>query len=446
VRLVIAKKNQDSSNVAFLKISFSKDKKDIVLKDTNFYNQFSISIVFIQKILDISCADALIDNLEEGRVDLEGNSYEISSEERSYFEQDLEISQLYNKWASDIYTRPASFDTFPILLVRPTWRSCGSILTSEGIQNKMKGFETINLIESFLDSSGINGTNSRMVLLLPIYCVLKNILSYFQVIVHRSLVKDFSLHLLNSSPEIYPLKEMINLDDEEIITTHIGQDLLKDGSRISLYSDSLDLELEKKEISRPFITEPIFPNYFQYNSKEELILRIEEGESQYLELKLCLWFDPIRNCEVNKQFDVMTAIDSFLNSEGGILIIGVADDKTIVGLKGDYSILPGDRKNSNGFENKLRNLIQTKFFKTSLVGELIKVKFHRHELSDWEICVIEVGKSHAPIFLYNEDQRQHFFVRQGNRNNKLEGIELSDYIKRHFCNKITDTISNERFL
>jgi predicted HTH transcriptional regulator len=158
---------------------------------------------------------------------------------------------------------------------------------------------------------------------------------------------------------------------------------------------------------------------------------------------LGLSFDSIRNCEVNKEFDVMIAIDSFLNSEGGILIIGVADDKTIVGLKGDYSILLGDRKNSNGFENKLRNLIQTKFFKTSLVGGLIKVKFHRHELSDCEICVIEVGKSHVPIFSYNEDQRQHFFVRQGNRTNKLEGIELSDYIKRHFCNKITDCISNE---
>lgn len=35
----------------------------------------------------------------------------------------------------------------------------------------------------------------------------------------------------------------------------------------------------------------------------------------------------------------MRAIDSFLNSEGGILIVGIADDKTIIGLKGDYSSL-----------------------------------------------------------------------------------------------------------
>lgn len=173
------------------------------------------------------------------------------------------------------------------------------------------------------------------------------------------------------------------------------------------------------------------PDYVQYDSEENLILLIERLEDQYLEFKPFLSFDYTKNREdKSKEFVIMRAIDSFLNSEGGILIIGIADDKTIIGLMGDYSILPGDRKNFDGFENKVRNLIRTKYFRNFLVGELIRLKSRQRSLKD--ICLIEIKKSDIPIFVFDEDKKQHFFVRQGNGVNRLEGIELSNYIKRHF--------------
>jgi hypothetical protein len=426
LRLVLVRKSPDYSKIAFLKFFF--DNEQIPLKQTNFFNGVCSNLVFIQKVLDVSRAHDIIDNLIKGTVELEGRSYDISSEEASYFNQEFEVPQLYNKYASSLYARQPQ--TYPLLLARPSGESCGSIIKSEGIQDSIKGFETIRLIESFLDSSGINLSNSRIVILLPIYCILKDILVNLELTVHRNLVDDFSLHILNSNPKIYPFKDFIKTDDEEFINTHIEPDFIKGGSQVSIYSDSLDLELDKKEITSIPPTEIILPDYVQYDSEENLLLLIERLEDQYLEFKPFLSFDYTRNREVkSKEFDTMRAIDSFLNSEGGILIVGVADDKTIIGLKGDYSILPGDRKNFDGFENKVRNLIRTKYFRNSLVGELITLK--RKQLYSNDICVMEIRKSDVPIFVYNDENRQQFFIRQGNSVNKLEGIELSHYIKRH---------------
>jgi hypothetical protein len=168
LRLVLVRKSVDYSSIAFLKFLF--DNQNIAMKDTNFFNGVFPNLVFIQKILDIGEALDLIENLKKGIVELDGNSYEISSE--AYFQQDHKISQLYNKDASDLYVRGFRF---ALLLLRPDGESYGRIIKSEDIPDRMKGFDVIRLIKSFLDTSGINLSNSRIVILIPIHCLLKDI-------------------------------------------------------------------------------------------------------------------------------------------------------------------------------------------------------------------------------------------------------------------------------
>jgi len=221
-------------------------------------------------------------HLEKGTIEFEGNSYKITSEEAFYFRQNLEIPELYNKNAPDLYVRAKASQNFPLLLARPTGESCGSILRSEGIQNTIKGFETTRLVESFLDTSGINLSNSR---LLPIYCVLKDVLSNFELIVHRNLVKDFSLDIHNSSPSTHAFSDFIKTDYEEMIIARIEPDMIKGGSQVGIYSNSLDRELDRKEIPTVLPTQTILPDYVQFDSNENLILLVEGGENQYLEFK-----------------------------------------------------------------------------------------------------------------------------------------------------------------
>ena len=66
------------------------------------------------------------------------------------------------------------------------------------------------------------------------------------------------------------------------------------------------------------------------------------GENEKLELKSTLRYD-IRENTVNKKLEFVIAktISAFLNSEGGILIIGVDDDGNALGLDKDLGFSRG---------------------------------------------------------------------------------------------------------
>jgi hypothetical protein len=104
-----------------------------------------------------------------------------------------------------------------------------------------------------------------------------------------------------------------------MINAHVESDFIKWGARLSIYSNSLDLELDQKEIRTVPLTEIVLGEHDI--SKENVILLIQGGENENVEFKSSLSFDYIKNCEVEgKEFDVMRAIDSFLNFEGGVLM------------------------------------------------------------------------------------------------------------------------------
>jgi hypothetical protein len=315
VRLVTVK-GKGRFEIAFLKIIFSKEET-LNKKDLSLFNSFSTDLQFIRRILDVSDSDILIDNLQNGILELEENSYAISSEERNFLEKNFEIPNLYSKWASDLYAKEDGLDSFPLLLVRAPFSStCNGILLSYGIPTKIKGIETSKLIHSFLDSSSINSTNSRVVILLPIYCMLKQILSGFDLIAHNQLVNQISVRILNAHPKSFQLSAIINNKSSKVIAYHVQDDLIKEGSEISIYIDSLDLELDKKEILHLSLGTIELPKAVQYSSKEDVRVLIERDESKCFERKLYLTYDPRTKAEnKGKEFDVMKAIDSFLNTK-----------------------------------------------------------------------------------------------------------------------------------
>ena len=430
IRIVTVK---GQNTFVFLKILLSNEN-DIDQNDTSFFNSVSKDLQFIRKVMDVNNVDVIIiNNLQNGTLELEGTTFEISPEEKEFLATNFETSNLYSKWTSDLYAKDNGLDTFPLLLIRAPFSTTSSgLLSSYGISSKMKGFETSKLIHSFLDSSSINNSNSRIVILLPVYCMLKEILSGYNLIIHNYLKNQISLRVLNRNPKSYPLSTIIDVKSNELITCHLPYNLIKEGSEISVYIDSLDLELYKKGILHTDLRAIELPKAIQYDSKEDVKVLIERDESRFFERKLYLSYDPITNQKnQGKEFDVMKTIDSFLNTDGGILIIGVDDNKKPHGLDGDYSILGGDRANFDKFENHVRKLIQDVYFKNSIVGELVERK--RYDIDGIDICLIDIHKSPVPIFVFHCKNGQLFYVRQGHRSIRIDTMELSDYLKRHFC-------------
>jgi hypothetical protein len=245
------------------------------------------------------------------------------------------------------------------------------------------------------------------------------------------LADKLSLRFLNGNPREKALHELLNPSLDNVIRYPIENDLTQDALQISTYCEPLDLELDRKEIPPQLDHKVILPRPVQYDSIEDLQILLKMDENKYLERKPFLSFDPKNGCvNEGKEYDVMRVLDSFLNTDGGLLAIGVNDRGDPIGLDGDYSCLMGDRENFDKFRNHLQKLIRDRYFKNSIVEEHIEIE--RRIINGKDICLVDIQRSPKPIFVFHSERGQQFYVRYGDSAHLLEGPELSDYLTRHF--------------
>jgi membrane protein YdbS with pleckstrin-like domain len=151
------------------------------------------------------------------------------------------------------------------------------------------------------------------------------------------------------------------------------------------------------------------------------LLKKEEHEN--LEFKSTFRWDTRQNA-VNKVLEksVMKTIAAFLNSQGGHLVIGVGDNKTIIGLASDYSSLV--RKDADGFENHF-----TQVFHNMIGAEFRQfVKLNWSQVDGKECCVVSVLPSHKPAYLKSDNNGEEFYIRTGNGTTSLKLSEANAYI------------------
>ena len=158
---------------------------------------------------------------------------------------------------------------------------------------------------------------------------------------------------------------------------------------------------------------------------------IEEGESVDLEFKSSLRWD-FREGDVNKNLEeaVIKTVASFLNTNGGILLIGVDDDGAILGLDNDYRVLGADK---DKFERHLRGILSNNLGKGS-VATNIKMLFPK--VGEYEICQLKVQESRTPVVISLKDKQgesqEKFYIRNGNLSEELSKSEMSSYIHDKF--------------
>jgi hypothetical protein len=152
---------------------------------------------------------------------------------------------------------------------------------------------------------------------------------------------------------------------------------------------------------------------------------IEKGETDFVELKSSLIWD-YKKKQPNKLIGMIVArtISCFMNSNGGIILIGVDNDKKILGLAKDLAQLNGSLDN---FELHLTNIVNACLGK--IVRSYVNVNFEK--LDDKDVAVIQVKKSPRPVYLKYEG-KTGFFIRSGNSCQPLDISEANLYIKDHW--------------
>ncbi len=150
------------------------------------------------------------------------------------------------------------------------------------------------------------------------------------------------------------------------------------------------------------------------------------GENAALEYKSTMRWD-MRREQVNKGLEkgITKTVAAFLNSEGGTLLIGVADDCTILGIQYDLKTL--GRKDKDGYEQKVQQTL------VNALGAEFSQYWHItfEDCEDKTVCVVRVDPSPEPVYLMDKGDKE-FYVRVGNTTRPLDVQAAHDYVGMHW--------------
>jgi hypothetical protein len=149
---------------------------------------------------------------------------------------------------------------------------------------------------------------------------------------------------------------------------------------------------------------------------------VREGESKNTEFKETLSLD-IKKQTKEKYIETsaLKTVVAFLNTEGGILLIGISDEGKITGLNDEIEKF---YKNTDKFLLQWKNLLKQH------VGEEFYpfIEYKVIKVGDKLVLWVECKQSPSPCYLDQND----FYVRTNPATDKLEGPKLVEYVKNHF--------------
>ena len=155
---------------------------------------------------------------------------------------------------------------------------------------------------------------------------------------------------------------------------------------------------------------------------------IKQGESKTLEFKSTLRWNLKENRKDDKAIThaVLKTIAAFLNTEGGDLLIGVADDRSVEGIDRD------------GFENEDKFMLHLAQVVRNGLGDRASTCIDpKTQVVDGQsVCVVSCQRSPEPVFLKWKKMEAgadgDFYVRSGPGSVKLSDDSTKQYIRTRF--------------
>lgn len=153
---------------------------------------------------------------------------------------------------------------------------------------------------------------------------------------------------------------------------------------------------------------------------------IKNGEDENLEFKSSFRYD-YKLLKVNKALEnvILKTLAGFMNTRGGSLLIGVADDGEILGLENDYRTL--HRKDADGFTQLITSTISEKMGTPAC--RLVRILFHQHE--GREVCRIIILPSPIPVYV-TEDRQARFYIRTASGTREMDVQEALTFIRERW--------------
>lgn len=153
---------------------------------------------------------------------------------------------------------------------------------------------------------------------------------------------------------------------------------------------------------------------------------IETGETSTIEFKSTIRTN-LKTGEKDPRMEraVLKTLVAFMNSRGGTLLIGVADDGAMIGA------------DESSFESRDKMMLHlNNIIKSQIGGEFLPyITCRAFDLGDKTLIKIDCTRSESPVFL-REGRTETFFVRSGPSTIDLHGTDMLAYANHNFGNQL----------
>lgn len=158
---------------------------------------------------------------------------------------------------------------------------------------------------------------------------------------------------------------------------------------------------------------------------ERIMNMAREGESATLEFKVSFCLDTRKGTKEKRiELSSLKTIAAFLNTNGGTLLIGVADNSTVTGVNEEIGKF---------FKSKDKFMLHFKNCLKASIGEQFYPFIHQRlvDVSGATVLVVVCDPSSTPCYLDGSS----FYVRTNPATDQLEGPRLVEYVQNHFSGK-----------
>lgn len=169
----------------------------------------------------------------------------------------------------------------------------------------------------------------------------------------------------------------------------------------------------------------LFDIYLRNHRQAEELLK--QHESKTLEFKSTLrWNLKEKRKDPAVTHAAIKTIADFLNTEGGDLLIGAGDDRSVVGIETD------------DFENEDKFMLHLSQMVRNTLGDRAStcIDPRMQIVKGKTVCVVTCQRSPEPVFMKTKDTSDgndgDFYVRSGPGTVKLSTQDAEEYIKTRF--------------
>jgi hypothetical protein len=158
------------------------------------------------------------------------------------------------------------------------------------------------------------------------------------------------------------------------------------------------------------------------NAESDLYRLLHAGENAHLEFKSTMRRN-LKSGKNGKEIELawLKGVTAFLNTEGGILLLGVADDAEVLGLGADE--FDNEDKCRLHFKNLFNQHIGPEYSRF--------VHFELFELEGRQIGAVECERASEPAFL-RDRSKEAFYIRNGPSNIELSVSQALKYLRDRF--------------